>query len=149
MRDGLRNELIITIVDKGILALLISTILLGAQFWVGKVLDESKNRLTYERIVAEKRVEKLEEIWNAVNKYAESVKLTLVIEKQTTELIRPYEIELYNKLSQYGIHLGIDEINSIKSKINLNLIVEGKVDQFEAGFLSVLSDLEEKIKLQQ
>ena len=156
MDNKLRNELIITVIDKGILALIIGFILVGVQFLVESTLEKSRIKLEYERAVSERRVEKLEEIWHAVNAYAESVKTTLMDNNPTADEIIRRQTDLYLKLSQSGIHLGLNEINRIKESIEIYSIVEALKQNseskfiealkiFQDGVIGVLSDLEKKM----
>lgn len=155
MENTLREKLLFLIIDKLILALLIGAALLTLQAWSESFLEETKSRLAYERTVAERRSEKLENLWHAVNRYAESVQIFLKSKDSDLKELQGAQDYLWETLSRSGIYLGLTNINEIKDKIRIQLIIDGlldeqnrasKFEEFDNGVIAVLSDLRELLE---
>ena len=131
MEQETGRKVLLSILDKGLLAVLVGVIILSAQTWIDSRLEISRNRLAYQRHVAEQRIDKLERIWTAVYSYlTEVVKRVgrdtdrITLNSGEMERMRTFEKVLHNVLDQYGIYLGVKKVQHIKEVIGTKVLLE-------------------------
>lgn len=124
-QETFQQKLVLTVVDKGMLALIVGVLILSGQYIINKTLQISSTEFAYKGALAEAKIEKYEQLWTSIHEYTYSMISAFQSNDSLTEKktkMNQAIVNLNESFSKNGIYIGVDESNRIKDSVDFSKI---------------------------